>query len=142
MSVRKLLILSSLYLFGSVKMFAEFLWNAWKTSFFTYSLCSGWMHSILHMGSINQRGKYEMGGKELNSVEQERDLSVIIHQSGKSSAQCSVAAMKANQVLGMIKRNIKWKSMGVMVRLRKALVRPRIEYCVQAWNPNLEKRKR
>ena len=96
---------------------------------------------VLHMGSRNQRGKYEMGGKELNSVEQERDLGVIIHQNGKSSAQCSVAAMKANQVLGMIKRNIKWKNMGVMVRLYKALVRPRIEYCVQAWNPNLEKDK-
>jgi hypothetical protein len=96
---------------------------------------------VLHMGSRNQRGKYEMGGKELKSVEQERDLGVIIHQNGKSSAQCSVAAMKANQVLGMIKRNIKWKNMEVMVRLYKALVRPRIEYCVQAWNPYLEKDK-
>ena len=96
---------------------------------------------VLHMGGRNQRGKYEMGGKELNSVEQERDLGFIIHQNGKSSAQCHVAAMKANQVLGMIKRNIKWKSMRVMVRLYKALVRPRIEYCVQAWNLNLEKDK-
>ena len=52
-----------------------------------------------------------------------------------------MAAMKANQVLGMIKRNIKWKNMGVMVRLYKALVRPRIEYCVQAWDPNSEKEK-
>ena len=33
---------------------------------------------VLHMGSRNQRGKYEMGGIELNSVEQERDLGVII----------------------------------------------------------------
>ena len=41
----------------------------------------------LHMGSRNQRGKYEMGGKELNSVEQERDLGVIIHPNRKSSAQ-------------------------------------------------------
>ena len=82
-----------------------------------------------------------MGGKELNSVEQERDLGVIIHQNGKSSAQCSVASMKANQVLGMIKRNIKWKNMGVMARLYKALVKPRIEYCVQVWHPNLEKDK-
>ena len=57
---------------------------------------------VLHMGSRNQRGKYKMGGKELNSVEQERDLGVIIHPNGKSSAQCSVADMKANQVLGSL----------------------------------------
>ena len=52
-----------------------------------------------------------------------------------------MAAANANQVLDMIKRNIKWKSTEVIVRLYKALVRPRIEYCVQAWNPNLEKDK-
>ena len=28
---------------------------------------------VLHMGSRNQHYKYEMGGKELKSVEQERD---------------------------------------------------------------------
>jgi hypothetical protein len=96
---------------------------------------------VLHMGGKNQSCRYELGGIELRAVEQERDLGVIIHQSGKTSAQCSVAATKANQVLGMIKRNIKWKNSDVIVRLYKALVRPRIEYCVQAWNPNLEKDK-
>ena len=35
----------------------------------------------------------------------------------------------------------KRKNMGVMVRLYEALVRPRIENCVQVWNPNLEKDK-
>ena len=82
---------------------------------------------VLHEGSRNQRGEYEMGEKELNLVQQERDLGGIIHQNGKSSAQCFVAAMKENQVLGMIKRNIEWKNMGVMVRVYKALVRPRKE---------------
>ena len=96
---------------------------------------------VLHVGGKNQICNYELGGKELKSVEQERDLGVILHQNGKSSEQCAVAAAKANQGLGMIKKNIKWKSTEVIVRLYKALVRPRIEYCVQAWNPNLEKNK-
>jgi ribonuclease P/MRP protein subunit RPP40 len=96
---------------------------------------------VLHMGCKNQMHRYELGGKELKSVEQERDLGIIIHQNGKSAAQCTIAANKANQVLGMIRRNIKWKNQEVIVRLYKALVRPKIEYCVQAWSPNLEKDK-
>ena len=39
----------------------------------------------------------------------------------------------------MIKRNIHFKSKDVMVRLYKSLVRPRLEYCVQAWSPHLRK---
>ena len=52
----------------------------------------------------------------------------------KTSAQCTIAVNKANQVLGMIRRNTKWTNQEVIVRLYRALVRPRIEYCVQAWS--------
>ena len=89
---------------------------------------------VLHMGCKIQTLRYELGGRELKSVEQE-------HQNGKTSAQCTIAANKANQMLVMIRRNIEWKNQKVIVRLYKALVRPRIEYCVQAWSPNLEKDK-
>ena len=41
---------------------------------------------VLHMGCKNQTHRYELGGKDLKSVEQERDLGIIIHQNGKSSA--------------------------------------------------------
>src|SRR6266496_4784187 len=46
---------------------------------------------------------------------------------------------KANIVLAMIKRNIYFKSKDVIVRLYKALVRPRLEFCVQARCPHLRK---
>jgi len=57
----------------------------------------------------------------------------------KKTEQCNLAANKANQILGMIKRNIKNKSKNIIISLYKALVRPRLEYCIQAWNPNLAK---
>ena len=94
---------------------------------------------VLHMGSKNKRCRYEIGRVELNNVEQERDLGVIIHCSSKTSEQCASAANKANQILGMMRQNIKWKDKDVIVRLYKALVRPKLEYCVQAWSPNLLK---
>ena len=39
----------------------------------------------------------------------------------------------------MIKRNISFKSKDVIVRLYKALARPRLELCVPAWYPYLRK---
>ena len=35
----------------------------------------------------------------------------------------------------MIKRNIKCKNIGIIMRLYKSMVRPRLEYCIQAWSP-------
>ena len=35
----------------------------------------------------------------------------------------------------MIKRNIKCKNAAIIMRLYKSLVRPRLEYCIQAWSP-------
>ena len=49
------------------------------------------------------------------------------------------AASKGNQILGMIRRNITYKEKGLIVPLYKAIVRPHLEYCIQAWRPYLRK---
>ena len=95
--------------------------------------------TVLHMGKNNKAAEYKMGTNKLKVSIQERDLGVIIDKSGKSSEQCVLAVQKANSVLGMIKRNIQFKSKQVIVKLNKALVRPRLEFCIQAWSPYLRK---
>ena len=50
-----------------------------------------------------------------------------------------IAASKGNQILGMIRRNLTYKETGLIVPLYKALVRPHLEYCIQAWRPYLRK---
>ena len=57
----------------------------------------------------------------------------------KVSEQCRIAASKGNQVLGMIRRNITYKEKSLIVPLYKAIVRPHLEYCIQAWSPYLRK---
>ena len=42
---------------------------------------------------------------------------------------------KAICVLDMTKRNIKCKNVAIIMRLYKSLVRPSLEYCIQAWSP-------
>ena len=62
--------------------------------------------SVMHRGSRNRMVEYEFGGRVLSQSEQERDLGVIMHKSGKSKIQYAEAAKKANRVLGMIKRTV------------------------------------
>ena len=57
----------------------------------------------------------------------------------KVSEQYRIAASKGNQVLGMIRRNITYKEKSLIVPLFKAIVRPHLEYCIQAWSPYLRK---
>ena len=82
---------------------------------------------------------YEMGRTILNKTVKEKDLGVSMNANMKVSAQCRIAASKGNQVLGMIRRNITYKEKSLIVPLDKAIVRPHLEYCIQAWSPYLRK---
>ena len=53
----------------------------------------------------------------------------------KVSEKCRIAA----SILGMIRRNITYKEKSLIIPLYKAIVRPHLEYCIQAWNPHLRK---
>ena len=49
-----------------------------------------------------------------------------------------LAVKNANFILGLIRRSIKNKNKHIIVKLYKGLVRPKLEYCVQAWRPFLK----
>ena len=82
---------------------------------------------------------YEMGGTILSKTVKEKDLGVSINANTKVSEQCRIAASKGNQIIGMIRRNITYKEKSLIVPLYKAIVRPHLEYCIQAWSPYLRK---
>ena len=57
----------------------------------------------------------------------------------KVSEQCGIAASKGNAILVLIRRNITYKGKKLIIPLYKAIVRPHLEYCIQAWRPYCKK---
>lgn len=95
--------------------------------------------SIIHLGNNNPKHNYSLCGSVLRESTKERDLGIIVDNSMKFSEQCNTAIKNANSTLGLIRRTIKCKSEPIVTKLYKALVRPKLEYCVQAWRPYLKK---
>ena len=95
--------------------------------------------SVIHVGHNNKLSNYKLGNSDLKSSDSERDLGVIMDSSMKFSEQCNTVVKQANSTLGLIRRTIKFKRKDIIVRLYKALVRPKLEYCIQAWRPHLRK---
>ena len=67
----------------------------------------------------------------MQQVDAQSDLGVTIRNDLKASDQCVKSYAKA-RVLGMIGRNIRYKSPDVMLRLYKSMMRPHVEYCTVA----------
>lgn len=94
--------------------------------------------ATLHLGHGNMREGYSLGQNQLKSSEIERDLGVYIHNNGKVAEQCKQVIKAANSTLGIIRRHITCKKKDIVIKLYKALVRPKLEYCIQAWRPYLK----
>ena len=60
----------------------------------------------------------------------------------KVESQCNEAFLKANRMLGLIKRTFVLKTPEVMLNLYKTLVHPHLEYCMSAWSPHYQKDKK
>ena len=86
---------------------------------------------VLHIVQAN----YTMNGKQLATVEQEKDLGVVISSYLKPSKQCSEVVKTANKLIGFIGRSFEFRTEEIILNPYNALVRPRLEYCVQCWSP-------
>lgn len=109
-------------------------WSAEWTMLFNAEKCK-----CVHYGHNNRQYDYFMGDNPIETSHVEKDLGVIITDTLNVTEQCVKASNKANAMLGMINRAIKYKTKEVVVKLYKSLVRPHLDYCIQAWRPFKQK---
>ena len=109
-------------------------WSEKWQMLFNFGKCK-----CLHTGHGNLNVNYKMGGTVLGTTVKEKDLGVTISADMKVSEHCGIAASKGNRILGLIRRNITYKGKKLIIPLYKAIVRPHLEYCIQAWRPYRKK---
>ncbi len=92
-------------------------------------------------GDINgSNGTYEeAAGKFLQNCEQMNDIGITVNAAFSPSANVLAAANKARGMLYFIKRSFTCRTKGIFVPVYSALVRPHLEYTIQANCPYLKK---
>ena len=87
----------------------------------------------MHIGRNNIQHNYTMANQQLIAEEEQRNLGITITRDLKWQKQTAKRRKTATRVLGLIARNINYRSTELMLPLYKSLVRPHLEYAVQFW---------
>ena len=91
---------------------------------------------IMHLGRLNPRHTYIMGGVDLTTTTEEKDLGVLIDDKLEFGKHISEIVKKANRRIGLIKKGFDCLDKEMFMYLYPVLIRPLLEYCVQVWSPH------
>ena len=78
---------------------------------------------FIHLGHGSPNVTYKVGNVDIGTTS--ANLNV--------PKRCAIAELKAKESLGLIRTNIVYKKEEIIIPLRKFIVRPHLEYCIQAW---------
>ncbi len=97
----------------------------------------------MHIGVHNTDRKFmlrnENGTTELQTVEQEKDLGLLVDNKLKFSKHTTKSVSTANRNLGLIFRTFTYLDKDIFTVLYKSIVRPHLEYATPVWSPLLKR---
>ena len=91
----------------------------------------------LYYGRNNPQNPYYLSGETITTCTQEKDLGITFDPDLNFKTHINNITSKANQVLGIIKRNFTFIDKNIFIKLYKALVRPHLGYGQSVWSPYL-----
>jgi hypothetical protein len=95
--------------------------------------------SVLHLGRRNPMVEYYLNEQILPAVETVSDLGIEISSNLKSSKHVNLVVNKANKVVNVIFRVFRSRKPSILKKLFMSLVRSKLEYATEVWNPYLMK---
>jgi len=93
---------------------------------------------VLHMRWGNPKHKYRVSGEWIENKLEMKDLGMLIDEKISMTRHCTLAAQKANNILGCIKRS-KGSRLREILSLSSTLLRPHRESCIQLSSPQHRK---
>ena len=87
----------------------------------------------IHIGFNNIKYDYFIEEELVSSASKENNIGVLINDSLSPGTQCAKAVKSRNKIMGIINQTYENKTKQNIVSLYKSLVRPHLEYCIQAW---------
>ena len=93
----------------------------------------------MHVGAQDVDYQYMMNETALEKTVKEKDLGVYVTPDLKSTSHIAIVAARANSVLGQIKNAFTYMDKEMFLALYLTMVRPIMEYAVQAWAPKFIK---
>ena len=71
----------------------------------------------------------------MDSVYNEKDLGLILCKDLKWDVNIQSCVKDVNKTIAWIKRNLMVRDPIILSHIYKTIIRPKLEYCVQLWNP-------
>ena len=113
-------------------LFNVMQWSEKRQLPFNTSKCN-----VMHIGNTNPGNKFTMerlpNDVMIETVTEENDLGVTFDNELKFSKHIAVCVNKANQRVGLLRRNFKYLDKKAFITVYKSIVLPVFKYCSTVW---------
>ena len=91
----------------------------------------------MRLGPMHHYGPYYLDGTVIDNIDSYKDLGIILDHLLKFHLHTTEVAVKANRLLGLIKKSFDYLNSDVLTKLFTVFVRPTLEYGNAVWGLSL-----